>query len=337
MENNGYSISDALEIVGLDCDTRGSSYQRVYRAVARRKEWRERLEAHRAAEAVMSLGSTSSKSVSAVKGNPHPVTPGTKTPRHRKRKPQKQSGPMQDKGAMNALAALPAWADREATETALTRRKIKTPMEAARQNFFENATKSRKATKYSMAIKAASKELKNNRRLISEGKLRVHGYGARAVAKKFNATMLNSPGDRQLTHDCLSKAVKDGLAGKSPPKRGRPLKIPVAVTQAMAVHGTMRQVSGDGEASKQFLKATSEALVSGTEHEGTFNHEYAVRASRRRHPELLLPARAKNNEDRRVDWLTFKNINQWTDGVKKFLVGIGMLKDEPGYIREYFS
>ncbi len=185
-----------------------------------------------------------------------------------------------------------------------------------------------------MAMKAATMELHNNQTLQAEGKQQSHGHGARAVAKKFNQEMLNSPGDDKLTHESIRKAVSLGRAGKSPPKMGRPQKIPTAVTYGLAVHSTMMQVSGLGEASKKKLMTASEALALDTPLEGTYNHEYAVRAARMRHPELLMPVSAKNNEDRRVDWLTFKNINTWTDGVKKFLVEIGMLKDEPGYICE---
>jgi len=46
------------------------------------------------------------------------------------------------------------------------------------------------------------------------------------------------------------------------------------------------------------------------------------------------PVRAKHNDDRQVDWLTYKNVLEWNARAKKFLVDIGMAKDEPGTIRE---
>ncbi len=67
----------------------------------------------------------------------------------------------------------------------------------------------------------------------------------------------------------------------------------------------MMQVSGLGEASKKKLMAASEALSSNMAMEGAYNHEYTVRATRKRHPDLLMPVSAKNNEDRRVDRLTY--------------------------------
>ncbi len=54
------------------------------------------------------------------------------------------------------------------------------------------------------------------------------------------------------------------------------------------------------------------------------------------HPEIMNPVKAKNHEDRRVDWLTYKNIMEWNARAKKFLIDIGMAVDEPGIIRSYY-
>ena len=43
---------------------------------------------------------------------------------------------------------------------------------------------------------------------------------------------------------------------------------------------------------------------------------------------------AKSNKDRRVEWLSYKNIIDWTTRAKAFLIDIGMAKDEPGIICE---
>ena len=51
-------------------------------------------------------------------------------------------------------------------------------------------------------------------------------------------------------------------------------------------------------------------------------------------PEILNPVKAKVNEDRRVEWLSYKNIMEWTARAKEFLITIEMAKDEPGIIRE---
>ena len=49
---------------------------------------------------------------------------------------------------------------------------------------------------------------------------------------------------------------------------------------------------------------------------------------------MFNPVLAKNDDDRRVDWLTFSNINEWTDIVKREPVQIGMVLDRPGKIGE---
>ena len=51
------------------------------------------------------------------------------------------------------------------------------------------------------------------------------------------------------------------------------------------------------------------------------------------HLALINPSRAINNEDRCVDWLTYRNIIEWNKRAKEFLVEIKMGKDERGLIR----
>ena len=51
-------------------------------------------------------------------------------------------------------------------------------------------------------------------------------------------------------------------------------------------------------------------------------------------PAILNPVQAKSHEDWWVDWLTYNNINIWTDAAKKYLINIGMLEDKPGIIRK---
>jgi len=144
-----------------------------------------------------------------------------------------------------------------------------------------------------------------------------------------------SPNDRKIRAQTLIDSVARGEFGVSPRKQGRPAIVPLALTKAIAAHATMMQVSGESEASGPKMTATVIALTHGTKWEGQFNPDYAWRKTRAVHPEILNPVQAKNHEDRRVDWLSFKNINDWTDGVKQYLIDLGMLKDEPGIICEY--
>jgi len=96
----------------------------------------------------------------------------------------------------------------------------------------------------------------------------------------------------------------------------------------------MMQISGEGEASRPKLLSTLHALVANTKWDNAFSLEYVYRKMRTEHPEILNPVRAKNHEDRRVDWLSYNNIMKWNERAKRFLIEIGMAKDEPGLIRE---
>lgn len=58
-------------------------------------------------------------------------------------------------------------------------------------------------------------------------------------------------------------------------------------------------------------------LVSGTPWEGKFNVNDAVRKAVEKNPTIVQPNPAKNNEDARVEWLTYGSINEWTNHLKE--------------------
>ncbi len=98
----------------------------------------------------------------------------------------------------------------------------------------------------------------------------------------------------------------------------------------------MMQASGEGEASSLKMRAIANAITIGTHFENKFSADYLWRKTRVDHPRLILPAKAINNEDRRVDWLTYKNIIDWNKAAKSFLTLIGMGTLEQGLIRKLF-
>ena len=65
------------------------------------------------------------------------------------------------------------------------------------------------------------------------------------------------------------------------------------------------------------MSATIQALAHGTKWDGEFNPEYDWKRVRFEKPAILNPTQAKIHKDCRVDWLTFNNINLWTDSAKK--------------------
>ena len=110
--------------------------------------------------------------------------------------------------------------------------------------------------------------------------------------------------------------------------------IPLVLTKILVAHAAMMQVSGEGEANRQKMVITAKALMMGTEWEQKICPDYLWRKVREDHPVILNPIKQKHNEDRRVDWLTYKNVNDWTDRSKAYLVELSTVKNEPGLISE---
>ena len=230
----------------------------------------------------------------------------------------------------SSLKSAPGWMDKKKAEATFSKRKRKTSLQANQDRAEQIAAKEYYDGRYKHAWKKATLELYENNNSGNRGK---HGYGARAIAEKYNAT-LTEEGDRKIRKSALNQYATKDFAGKSPPKRGRRETVPSTLTSALGRHAVMMQTAGtEGEASSAKLKEVTTALVSGTEWEGKFSVDYAVRKAVEKNPTIIQPVAAKNNEDARVEWLTFGNINEWTNHLKKYLCDdVGFMKNEPGLI-----
>ncbi len=82
------------------------------------------------------------------------------------------------------------------------------------------------------------------------------------------------------------------------------------------------------------MRAISLAITLGIKFENKFSTDYLWKKTD--HPRLIMPAKAIDNKDRWVDWLTYQNINDWNTQAKDFLISIGMGKEDPGLIRKCF-
>jgi len=120
--------------------------------------------------------------------------------------------------------------------------------------------------------------------------------------------------------------VKRGEFDVSPLKRGRKSRVPFNLTKSLATHSTMMQILGEGEALRPKMMATIHDLADGTKWNEAFSIDWVYRKMRSEHPEMMNPVRAKNHEDRRVDWLMYKNLMTWNARAKKFLIDIGFGK-----------
>ena len=117
-----------------------------------------------------------------------------------------------------------------------------------------------------MAWKTATIELSTNISEVNQGK---RGFGANAVAKKYNENLLSSPNDKKIKKTTLTRSVHSGEVGVSPKNQGR-LKNPhpPGFAKACATHATMMQLSGEAEASGAHITAAIHALAQKYAEEG---------------------------------------------------------------------
>ena len=151
------------------------------------------------------------------------------------------------------------------TSYAMTKRKKRTTLETNRENFNDQAIKGYYDTRYSTAWKAVTIELSTN---IFEGNQGNHGFGANALAKKYNENLLSSQNDNNIKKKPLTRAVHSGEVGVSPKKKVRPKKISPIFAKACATHATMMHLSGEDEASGVQMSAAIEALYHKYAEEG---------------------------------------------------------------------
>ncbi len=146
-----------------------------------------------------------------------------------------------------AIDLLPTWANPETTTEAMSKRNKRTTLQVNRDNFKNKAIADHRWKKYCVAFKGCTSELAANRSRGSEGK---KGFGTRPIVEKWNKRELSSPNDRKLSRATVDAAVAGGMAGLTPVKPGRPLKIPRELIENLAKHAVMMQISGEGEASR---------------------------------------------------------------------------------------
>jgi len=118
------------------------------------------------------------------------------------------------------------------------------------------------------------------------------GTGLWATVNRTNKEMLNSPHDKKLTKNTIYNAIARGDFGVSLLKTGQRGLIPPELTHGLACHG---------EASSLKMRAILSAITLGTQFENKFSTDYLWRKTRLDHPRLIFPAKAIDNEDRRVD------------------------------------
>lgn len=232
----------------------------------------------------------------------------------------------------SGIKDLPPWIDSESCAKMLTRRKRKSITEAHSYRLTEQVSDLYRSGRYKSAFKACTSLLRPPPEAVAAQ--RTKGISVTKAIKRINDQMLSSPNDKKLKRTIIYEALQRGSFGVSPLKMGRPRIVPPELTHGLACHAVMMQSSGEGEASSLKMRAVAGAITLGTVHENKFSASYLWRRTRKEHPRMLLPRKAINNEDRRVDWLTYKNIMDWNSRAKQFLISCGMCTPEQGLIRK---
>ena len=228
--------------------------------------------------------------------------------------------PSSSEARMNSgLDKLRPWMKRTDARQSLMRRARKSPTQAHLSRLIGKCNKTYYGDRYKDAFKAATQAMQ-----MPDSAKGKHGTGVRSVVDRINSNMLSSPNDKKLSVSTVHRAVQRGEFGVSPQKMGRPSTLPNELTQGLACHSVMMQLSGEGEMSSLKMRTLATAITMGTPHERKHTAAHIWKKTRLRHPEYIKPAQAVENEDRRVDWLTYKNIMDWNARAKKFLVDVGM-------------
>ena len=92
------------------------------------------------------------------------------------------------------------------------------------------------------------------------------------IVRTVNLNRIALPRDYEVKNVTVRKYVDLGKSGESPEKRGGPPIIPDALLEEINIYVTKMQASGGiGEADKSIMMATIDAIVQGTEFEGSFS------------------------------------------------------------------
>jgi hypothetical protein len=213
-----------------------------------------------------------------------------------------------------ALDALPKWCDGDSTCKSMTRRQQKNLTQAHLSHLTGQVENRYYSARYSTGYKAATLAMQ------STAGSKQCSTGLWATVNHINKKMINSPNDEKLTKSTIYNSVAWGDFGVSPLMNSRQGVIPPKLTHGLACHFVMMQASGEGEALLLKMRAILLAITLGTKFENTFFINYLWRKTRLDHPPLIMPEKAIDNKDCRVDWLTYQNINNWNTRAKKLLL-----------------
>ena len=131
---------------------------------------------------------------------------------------------------------------------------------------------------------------------------------AKTICEQITSTHLQHC-SLKITRPTLIRYFEKGIVTKC--KMGPPSTISETILRAVALHCSMCQVSGMGEAKPRELKGILSAAVRETKHEASFELESVYRKAISSQAETMQNSKRQQNEDIRSQWTTFEKISIW--------------------------
>ena len=190
-------------------------------------------------------------------------------------------------------------------------------LEVNRDQFVKNVQNMASWDWYKYSHKQATLMWQESKKAKISGVVTPKPLTIRHIVSNANLTQLMHPIYYEVKNVTVRKYFYLGKAGESPEKRGRPPRITDALLEASNLHVTRIQASGDiVKADESIMMAIIDDMVHGTGFEGSFTTYWCWLIVRNPYTDTLVHTEMFDHEDRREEWLTFKNIDQWIGDAK---------------------
>ena len=220
---------------------------------------------------------------------------------------------------MNTSAASTTAASQQTMSLSTKKRHRKSVKQATQDRIEAKRLKTDADNRYKAAFKEATSIV------VSEDSKET----AASVCQRLNL-QYNLDGKKKLARSTIYKAIREGLQGQSPKRRGPAPKIPDDFVAMIATHSQLRQVSG-GELKGRDICRVIGASIEGIVHEHNFTVESVWRKVRKEYPSAVQGGQKVSIDDARAQWTTHDNLSQWFDDAKRDLISTGLVDDKTIY------
>ena len=123
--------------------------------------------------------------------------------------------------------------------------------------------------------------------------------------------------------------------GKSTLKRGPKPKILVCLTSALGTYVEVCHIVGEGEKRPKHLydlltvALSTKTVLFESNKGGVPDRRSATQRIMRDNADMMVPASGSAQEDRRYEWLTYKNLEMWSERWREFALEYGFATNMP--------